>query len=270
MKMELIKKVFWKEHNIVIWMVHLKKLPSQKWSKWIDHVLESAFSDIDALVWWWIDGVIIENWEDESNSPYINEEDRKYLDQIVWLIVSRYAVPIGLNILPNDYHTLFEMMQKYNLSFWQLDVVVDHVKTNYIHSKVKPFEIKVNKEDFIKSREQHNCQEKILLWWVDPKHYHNIWWLSIEQSVQKSIERWIDVIVVTGDRTGEEIDKWDIQKIKENFTVPICIGSWINKKNIVEMMAYSQMCIVGTSIKDKDFQQVEKSKVLELINEIAD
>ena len=94
--------------------------------------------------------------------------------------------------------------------------------------------------------------------------------LGVEHSIAL-VQAGADVVIVTGDGTGHEINLDDLEKVRK--IVPegkLAIGSGVNATNISEYENLADILIVGTSFKyDNDVsKKVDTNKVEELIKKI--
>jgi uncharacterized protein len=235
----------------IIGMIHLKDLDDE-------NVIKQALEDLNNLETGGIKTVIIENWEDNSSCPFISNEEKNKLIKIVEIIKKSTKLEIGINVLPNDYRSAFEIAKKCNLSFIQVDVLVDKVKTNYIYSNVEPFVVEVNLNDFLKHKTVPVFAS------IHPKHYKMLENKSIEQSA-KEAGKYADFIVVTGNFTGNQPDLNELKKVKTVINKPVFIGSGLNKDNAKELLNFADGAIVGTAFKTTNFKEIVVSKVKELL-----
>ena len=238
----------------IIGMIHLKELGDK-------NVIKQALEDLKNYELGGVKTVIIENWEDKSPQSFISVEEKNKLMRIVKIIKENTDLEIGINVLPNDYKSAFEIAKKCDLDFVQVDVLVDKVKTNYIHSNVEPFTIDVDLNDFLKHKTVPVFAS------IHPKHYKMLENKSIELSA-KEAEKYADFIVVTGDFTGNQPDLSELKKVKSAINKPVFIGSGLNKDNAKNLLLIADGAIVGTAFKTVNFKEVLIDKVKELLEVI--
>ena len=95
-----------------------------------------------------------------------------------------------------------------------------------------------------------------------------------KQTVLEAAEETIDLgkadaLIITGPRTGEEVNINDIRLVKSSLkTVPIIAGSGVDSSNIRNVFEYADGVIVETSFKEKRVttNQVDSSRVIEFMN----
>ena len=85
-----------------------------------------------------------------------------------------------------------------------------------------------------------------------------------------------DVVVVTGNATGEETDLDKIKLFRKNLGYfPLIVGAGVNSKNICEQLQFADGAIVGSYLKDnfEDNGEVDSTHVnemVELFNQIRE
>lgn len=268
----MLEKIFGVKKPI-IGMVHLKKLPNQKGSKGMDYVIEKALKDTKALEEGGMNGIIIENWEEDSIGPFVTPATARDIWRITEEIVKNVSIPVGINILHNDYRNAFLTAYNLKLEFVWLDVFVDRVRSDFKHSDVPPFDIVVNIE--IVQWYKESSGNIPLFVQVHPKHYLPInergnlikeeQRPSIGLQAKKAVKNGADAIVITKS-TGVAPAIETIQEVKDSVgKIPVLVGSGVTPENIGDFMSIADGIIVGTSLKTKDFDHVVLSKVKRLV-----
>lgn len=250
-------------------MIHLDYLPGQKGFKNIKVCSKKALNDLKALDEGGVNGVIVENWKDNTQGPFVNEQTIIAMQKIIKLIANNTKLPVGVNVLPNDYRAAFRIAKNNGLQFIQLDVLVDKVKTNYSYSTQTPFDVQVDLKDFKRTRKAFSAEKVLVFASIQPKHYTMLEKKSIEKSTKQAITAGADVIVITGKVTGKQPVLEDITKAKVTAReTPVFIGSGLSKENAVILLKHADGAIVGTAFKTQNFQKVVKQKVQSLMKEI--
>jgi uncharacterized protein len=250
----------------IIGMIHLGYFPGHKQFQGKDSLISRAIKDLHILQDNGVDGVILENWEDQTVGAFVQMQDRAFFEEVAQEIAKEALIPIGINVLPNDYISAFSIAEKINAQFIQVDVLVDRVRTNYTHSKVKNFVIDVNQQDFQKIRLQY--PNIALLASIKPKHYTMLDEKSIETSAKEAIKSGANALVITGDFTGLSPDINELSSVKALSSVPILVGSGLDPQNCSDLIQITDGASVGTSIKNDDFTEVVGEKVKRLIQSL--
>lgn len=264
-KHKVIQKMFGVSKPI-IGMLHLKK----------QHTITKAKEDIRALQKGGVDGICIENWEVKSAGPFLSTDEASGLRRIIGIIRDEITVPVGINVLHNDYRTAFSLASEFNLKFVWLDVFVDLVRTDFKYSKILPFDIIVDTEDVRKYKALSGNIP--LLVQVHPKHYKPINEQGqeiseekrplIEIQARRAIENGADAIVITKS-TGFAPDPKIISRVKNYIgRHPVLVGSGVSLKNIEDFLVIADGMIIGTSLKTKNFDRVIEAKVECLMNKV--
>ena len=254
--------------KFIIGMIHLDYLQGQSGFKGMDFVIKKALEDLKSLESGGVDAIIVENWKDNTYGPFVDSSTSKCMMEVTKTIVQKTKLPVGINVLPNDYKVAFAIAKACGTKFVQLDVFVDKVKTDYSYSNAKPFEIKVNLKEFKEYRKKMDAEKILLFATIQPKHYKMLEKKSIQQSAKEAIKNGAEVIVVTGEVTGKAPVPKKVKMVKKAVgdKVPIFVGSGLNTENAEQLLKFANGAIVGTSFKDKNFEKVILTKVKKLVN----
>lgn len=238
----------------IISMLHLASLPGQPGFSGIEHVLVEAKRDLLQLQQGGVNGILIENWREDSNTIETKTETAEGMSQVIKLLRPSIAVPFGINVLNNDYVASFWIASETQASFVELDVFVDQVRSNFEYSeigKLHPFEINVDTTDVAKKREKFGLRDTPLLVFIQPKHYLMLdQSKAIEQSANEAIEAGADGLLVTK-ATGiaPEIERIRRTKKGLKIPVPVGIGSGFNIENARDFMPVVDFVVVGSALK---------------------
>lgn len=201
---------------------------------------ERALEDLDKLNPF-VDGVIVENYGwGYRNSNLAERETRKRIGEITSRVIENTHLPVGVNLLPNDYEGAICIASSTKAKFIQLD----HVTGEFIGCEP------VDAEKFLKFRKLFS--EVAVLGGIHPKYYTLANALTpIWESAQKA-KLLADVIVVTGKYTGGETSLKDVQLAKTAVEKhPVFIGSGLNAMNVKTQLSLADGAIVGTAFKKK-------------------
>lgn len=234
-------------------MLHLSPVAGEPGYKGDAFVINNAICDIQALQNGGIDGVLIENWHEDSIGEFIQTETRCSIDKVIETIKKYIKVPYGINILNNDYKTAFLLAKKHQASFVQLDVFVDQVISDFSYSvKAKNSRFVINPKpktiwDFAHAI---GADDKPLIVFVQPKHYqlcdiHK----TLEKSVLEAAENKASGVIVT-QKTGIAPFLYKIKQAKKAAgCTPVGVGSGVNVQNISQIAPSVDFVIVGTALK---------------------
>ena len=252
---------------IVYGVVHLKSLPGSSGNYLtLDEIIELAQEDVNSLLFGGVDGLIIENFGD---IPFTKDDVSKRtiasFTKVVENIEYDRDVKVGINVLRNDGIAALSIAEATNADFVRINVlnnVMMFTDQGIIEGKaneIAKFKNTLNKDIDIYAD-------------VFVKHAVPPEGSKIENHTEELIERaGADVVIVTGDGTGHQIDIEDLSKVRE--IVPqgrLAIGSGVNEENVEDYVDLSDILIVGTSFKvDHDVsKRVDQRSVEQLIQKI--
>ena len=252
---------------IVYGVVHLKSLPGSSGNYLtLDEIIELAQEDVNSLLFGGVDGLIIENFGD---IPFTKDDVSKRtiasFTKVVENIEYDRDVKVGINVLRNDGIAALSIAEATNADFVRINVlnnVMMFTDQGIIEGKaneIAKFKNTLNKDIDIYAD-------------VFVKHAVPPEGSKIENHTEELIERaGADVVIVTGDGTGHQIDIEDLSKVRN--IVPqgrLAIGSGVNEENIDDYVGLADILIVGTSFKvDQDVsKRVDQRSVEQLIQMI--
>ena len=252
---------------IVYGVVHLKSLPGSPGNYLtLDEIIELAQEDVNSLLFGGVDGLIIENFGDVPfTKDNVSKRTIASFTKVVENIEYDREIKVGFNVLRNDGIAALSIAEATNADFVRINVlnnVMMYTDQGIIERKAHEIaELKktLNKEIDIYAD-------------VFVKHAVPPEGSKIENHTEELIERaGADVVIVTGDGTGHQIDIEDLSKVRE--IVPqgrLAIGSGVNEENIEDYVGLADILIVGTSFKvDHDVsKRVDQRSVEQLIQKI--
>lgn len=245
------------KNKFLIGMIHLPPLFGMEGFPGIDYCIDKAKKDLENLEKAGFDGALIEN--DNDNTPhteFVSSAQVASMAIISWELSKIAKIPLGVQLLLNDWKASFEICKLINAKFTRLDVFVDDTTCRWC-------DIIPNTEEIVKYKETI-CPELALFTDIQVKYKTllnpN---KTLKQSAEEAIKYKTNAIIITGSATGVETP---IEKVKEIKTLfpeeTILIGAGLNKYNILEQLKYADGAIVGTSIKNGDFVDYAKAKEL--------
>lgn len=207
--------------------------------------IRRALLEIDIYINEGVDGIIVENYHGSIDDV---EQVLKELKD--------FRGYLGINILPNDYETAFQLAGEYNADFIQLD----YISGKYANG------VEINEEHYL-SVVRTNPHLKILggVW---PKYYTPIKGSNLNEDIAEAMTH-ADAIVVTGAGTGKEtpIDKIKQFKILCGET-PLIIGAGLDASNVGEQLLFADGAIVGSCFKP--YKRTEEMIDKMLVKEFMD
>lgn len=213
--------------------------------------VSQAMHDISVYEEEHVDGVIVENYHGSVNDV---------INTLKEIIRQKPKIEIGINILPNNFHSSFAFAHEYCASFIQLD----HVAGRYNNGEL-------DSDDY--SRYRAVYPETIVLGGVWPKYYKPVKGSRLEDDLKSGVQK-ADAIVVTGEGTGKETPIEKIRKFRNVISdYPLIVGAGLNLKNAYGQLALADGAIVGTAFKIRENTEfmVDQKKVhdlMSIVNEI--
>lgn len=230
-----------KNKKPIIAMVHLK-------GDTPDEIFEIAKDEIHIFEENGVDGIMLENY-------YGNYYD---LERILeYVSTSNLSIPYGVNCLNVDAMG-FELANRYNASYIQVDSVVGHVKPRD----------EATLEEFFKLY-RGNCKA-YLIGGVRFKYQPVLSEKTVEEDLQIGMTR-CDAIAVTENATGEETSMEKIELFRRNLgDFPLVIAAGVTLENAKKQLELGDIAIVGSYFKDtfKDTGDVSADHVKTFMNEI--
>lgn len=215
----------------IIGMIHV-------WAVKKEEQIHQALDDLQKMEDF-VDGVIIENygWGYED-SDLAFDFCFRIIKNIAEVVVRNSKIPVGINMLPNDYIKAFKVADETGCKFIQMD----HVYGEFYHcTPVYP-------QHFLRARDKFS--NIVVLGGIHPKYYELI---NKNQQIAVSAQeakKLADAIVVTGKWTGGEADIQDLKTVKLVIgDKPLIVGSGLNVNNAAVQLKIADGAIVGTAFK---------------------
>ncbi len=163
------------------------------------------------------DVIIVENYHGSTDG----------VEKVLQAIQERGTeITVGINILPNEYKNAFELAEKYDAKFIQLDYVAGKYQSD----------IELNVPFYEECRERH--KDIAVLGGVWPKYYESI--INTEEQLISDLKdamKLADAIVVTGSGTGMETPIEKIQKFREIIDdFPLIVGAGVTPENAPQQL----------------------------------
>ena len=255
MKKSNIKKVFGKEKNILIGMIHLPPLLSIKGFSGIDKMIKNALIDLRNLEAAGFDAVLVENDNDKPHTEFGNPAQIANLTVVAYEVCKVAKVPVGVQMMLNDWNASFSIAKAVGAKFTRLDVFVDDVTCDWCTIHPKPKEIIEFKNKIY--------PELVLLTDIQVKYKKMIKTRPLAVSAKMAILNNTDAVIVTGSATGMETPVSSLIQVKEKFPkFPLFIGAGVRESNIIEQLRVANGAIIGTSIKTGERINLKKAKAL--------
>ena len=251
-KQNSLQKIFQKKKNIVIGALHFSHLLGYGEFAGFNKLLKDAKHDLHALEEGGVDGIIVEN--NYGLTPeFVDTSVAVSMAYLIGELRKMTNIPLGVDVLWNDYKTALALAKTYNLQFIRVPVFVD---------TVKPYCGKIvgDAKAVIKYRKKINASHMALFTDIHVKHAELLSKHSLAASAKKAVSAGSDGIIVTGNWTGEPPSTNDLETVRKAVgNMPIIVGSGADKDNIVNLYEIADAAIVSTSLKKGGVKKRERN-----------
>ncbi len=233
-----------KLNHTIIGALHLAPLHGYDEFPGEEQVITLALGDLHAFQESGVDAVIYENNYDLPHHEKISDENYKLMLRVGKELKAQARIPLGVNVLWNDYASALRLAKALELDFIRVPVFVDDVETSYGQFKA------VGKK-VCELRSEIGTIHTQIYADIHVKHSAIISTHTIEQSAQLAIDAGADGLIVTGKWTGDSPDMQDLQRVRATVGgFPIIVGSGANSENITELFNVADAVIVSTALKE--------------------
>lgn len=269
-----LSKIFNKDRNIVIGAIHLPPLLGYKKFPGFDVAFKNAGVDLKAFENGGVDGIIFENNYDIPHRIFVDPSIVSSMTFLGEKLRKVSRLPMGINVLWNDYSAALSIAKTLNLRFIRIAVFVDKVKTDY-------GVIEGNARKIIDFRKSIGAGEIALFTDIHVKHANLLSKHDLLTSAKLAIKNKSDAIIITGKWTGDAPPVREVEILRRNLRAfPILVGSGVDENNIKALFQFANGAIVSTSLKRgvkkstevnvKSYsQRISGSKVKKLLNSLS-
>jgi len=226
----------------VIGMIALPPMPGYPAFRDIDTLIGVALADLELLERGGVSGALIENDFDQPHTMVSGAEVHAAMTRVTREVVARARVPIGVEVLLNDWRASLAIASVTGAKFIRMDFFVDRVMT-----KCGPFEPET---DAVLAYRKAICAEQVQLFVdVQVKYSTPIGGPKpLGQSAREAQRAGADAVIVTGTETGIGPEPDDLRAASAG-ALPVLIGSGLTPENAPHLMPLADGAIVGTSMR---------------------
>ncbi len=230
------------EDGILIGMVHLDPLPGSPRYDDSHDIVGSALQDTRALEGGGVDAVLVENYGDKPYPLKICKETYDAFLKICSEIKDEIELPMGVNVLRNDWKSALRIADELGLNFVRINVYVGITMTEQ--------GVIEGESDKIQRFKKENGINTSIFSDIHVKHGKTFYPESIETAARDAVERGCaDVVIVSGRRTNEPVDINVLKKVKDTVKAPVLVGSGVRLSNVNEILKHSGGAIIGSAFK---------------------
>jgi membrane complex biogenesis BtpA family protein len=260
------KEVFGAD-KVCIGVVHLLPLPgSPDFAGSLSPVVERACSEAALLAEAGYDGLIVENYGDlPFLSDKVGPETVASMAIVVREIGRSMQVPVGVNVLRNDYGAALAIAGVCGCEFVRINVLVGVYATSEGLIQGHP-------GDVMRLRRQL-APDTMIFADVLVKHAQPLAATDIGAAALEVAGRGgADCLIVTGPRTGAAPLREDLREVKDRLrdgaaTLPVLVGSGVTPDNMGDLLGSSDGMIVGSYIRKhgRAGEEVDSNRALEIV-----
>ena len=245
----------------IIGMIALPSLESTP--EYLNAATRRALSDLETLQHGGVDGVCIENDYDQPHQLIVGNEMVDVITHIAREVVKRAKVPVGVQVLLNDWRASLTIAKETECQFVRLDFFVDKVR-------IAAGIIVPEPDAVIAYRKKISAENVALLTDIQVKHSELLEsGKSLTTSANQAVAHGSDALIVSGDITGEAPTPVSLSEVRNAVgDFPILIGSGTTPENVGDLFRYADGAIVGTSLKNS--KASHEQIVLERVQQLMD
>ena len=243
-----IREIFGRD-KALIGMIHCPPFPGAPRYRGtaMDAVYDACLRDAEALVGGGLHGLMIENHGDIpfSKPEDIGPETAAFMSVVTDRIARATGVPLGVNVLANAPIPAFAIAMAGGARF----IRVNQWANAYVAN-----------EGFMEGRAAEAMRYRSLLRaehvkvFADSHVKHGAHAITADRTIQELTRDLAffdaDVVIATGQRTGNAATIAEIEEIGAATHLPLLVGSGVDRSNVVEILARTSGVIVASSLKE--------------------
>ncbi|WP_082190932.1 BtpA/SgcQ family protein [Peribacillus loiseleuriae] len=253
----------------IIGMVHLKPLPGAPHYKGesVDEMIEFALEDVRRLEEGGIDGLQIENaWDIPFPKPGdFSFETVAAMTAVGVEIAKATKLPLGVNCLANAVIPAIAIAKackakwvrsnQWVNAYVANEGIVEGASASAMRYKANLYgdDIKIMADVHVKHGSHSIVADRSLAEQTRDNEFFDA-----------------DILIATGNRTGDETSLDELVGIKENASLPVIIGSGMTDQNAKKILSIADGAIVGSSLKENGnwWERVEVERVKKFMDEV--
>jgi membrane complex biogenesis BtpA family protein len=208
----------------------------------IEALVDAAVRDLEALVSGGVDGVLVENDFDQPHTLDGGPEIIAAMTRVTRAVVDRARVPVGIEVLLNDWRGSLAVAAAAGAQFVRLDFFVDRVQSKLGIIEPEPDAV-IAYRHLIRADHVRlfvDLQVKYTTVVDGPK--------PIARSAHEAAAAGADAVIVTSHETGTGPSPDDVVAARAGG-LPVLIGSGLSPANASVLAPLADGYIVGTSLR---------------------
>jgi uncharacterized protein len=223
-------------------MISLPPLPGSEGAAALSATLDAALADLAALEGAGASAVLVENDFDRPHQLTVGPEVVAAMTRVTAEVVARANVPVGVQVLLNDWRASLAVAHAARARFVRLDFFVDR-------ARIKADVIEPEPTAVLAYRAAIGAEQVALFTDIQVKYSEPLEpGKPLALSAQQAAEHAADAVVVTGSATGVAPSTIDLAAAR-TAGIPVLIGSGLSRENAAELLPHSSGAIVGTALR---------------------
>ncbi len=193
------------------------------------------------------DGLIVENHGDIPflKPELLGHETASAMAVMADRVRQKVGIPVGINVLGNGALMALSIAKASAARFVRVNQWVNAYVAN---------EGFVEGPAALAMRHRAMLRGKSIKVFADVHVKHGSHAITADRSLEEQVRdaEWFDadVLIVTGQRTGDPPDARELEAIKRASSLPVVVGSGVDEGNVKSIMAVADGCIVASSLKE--------------------
>jgi uncharacterized protein len=242
----------------LIGMIHFPPLFGVDGYPGFEYIRDKMLNELAILEKTGVDAVMIENNYDIPHTESVDGAKGAMMGVLSQILSEATKLPIGIDILWNDYATSLVICESTRISFFRVPAFVDSVITSYGLMERRA-------EEVVRLRKDLGLNDSVLILAdIQVKHSEMVDKdKPLSKSALEAVEMGADAVIVTGKWTGDVPRTDDLQEVRNAVgEFPIIVGSGASVDNLPSIMKYADGVIVGTALKEGESK--DKSEEINL------
>lgn len=268
-KPNALSELFGRERNVVIGVVHCAPLPgSPEYDGTpIQNLIDYAVQEAQRYERGGVHGVIVEN---HGDIPFAKPDDLGHETPAMMAVIAdhvrrRLSIPVGLNILANAARPAIAAATTSQAHF---------VRVNQWANAYVANEGIIEGEAARATRYRAWLRANHIKIFADVHVKHGAHAIVADRSIEEMARDAeffdADVVIATGQRTGDTASLAEAHTIKNATQLPMLIGSGVTVDHVAELLATADGVIVASSLKEEGvwWTPVSEAKVTRFMTEV--
>jgi uncharacterized protein len=245
---DALETLFSRQAGVVLGVVHLLPLPGAPAYEGapMAAIVERAMADADAYASAGLDGLIVENHGDIPflKPEAIGPETAAAMAVITELVRRATGLPVGINVLANAAHTALAVAKAAGAGF---------IRVNQWCNAYVANEGIIEGPAATALRYRRSLAAQDVRIFADSHVKHGAHAITADRSIEEVTRdlEWsgADVVIATGQRTGDAATAAEIEAVKGATVLPVLVGSGVTPANAERILKAAHGCIIASSLK---------------------